>query len=360
MPIDNTLHNLKNCAEVYPKGGNLKARSQTEQSAPFTAIAYYRYHRVEDPQSRAAQHRELLQLLRGQGRIYISEEGINAQVSIPTEAQIEYSGFVEQRHGISNAEWNTQPIKEHIFPNLTVKVRPQLVALNQSVQIDQTACKLEPREWEKILRERSDQIFLLDARNQIEWDLGHFEGAVSTKLSSFRDFGELDKSFGESVGTHTPILMYCTGGIRCECYSALLRKRGYQNLYQLKGGILNYAEKVGSKHWTGRLFVFDERLSLEVGGDKSAIASCRTCKASTSGIFNCANADCNALFFSCDCCWQDQRGCCCTTCQTAARLRPLSMKSPDKPFGKWHTFSMREGLGNAGSAGSKPPFAHVG
>lgn len=326
----------------------------------MAAIAYYRYHEIERPEWLVARHREILGELGGRGRIYLSQEGINAQLSLPRQALNRYGAFVQHHHAISQKSWNVQPLCGHIFPRLTVKVRRQLVALDQKVQLDKTAYRLEPREWARMLSERSNGALLLDVRNKIEWDLGHFEGAVSTGRSTFREFEQLDRGW-ETVDSQTPILMYCTGGIRCECYSALLRERGYQNLYQLRGGILNYIGQMGSLHWIGRVFVFDDRLSLGVDGDHSPCARCHRCGDFTSRVHNCANMDCNALFFSCESCWREKRGCCRSECQGALRVRPLSMQSMDRPFGKWYSFANSKAeLNRLGPARAKAPsVAHA-
>lgn len=152
---------------------------------------------------------------------------------------------------------------------------------------------------------------------------------------------------------HTDILMYCTGGIRCDVYSAILRQRGFQNLYTLKGGVSNYLESEGSVEWVGNLFVFDSRLSLppssykpeavaegrvELVSDKSTFARCRICRSHLHQCRhrNCANLDCNLLFLSCSGCVEELRGCCCLECTSAPRLRPVL--PGNQRYQKWHIY----------------------
>ena len=132
-------------------------------------------------------------------------------------------------------------------------------------------------------------------------------------------------------------MMYCTGGIRCESYSALLKKEGFEQVYQLDGGVINYGLEEGNKHWKGRLFVFDDRLSVPISeeGQETLISHCHQCDTPTDVYYNCANMDCNALFLSCPTCAEKLAGCCSAECVEAPRVRPFEKKERPKPFRKW-------------------------
>jgi UPF0176 protein len=181
---------------------------------------------------------------------------------------------------------------------------------------------------------------LLDVRNDYEWAIGHFEGAELPKCESFRDFEVYaEKLKEERDPSTTEVMMYCTGGIRCELYSAVLKARGFEKVYQLEGGIINYGLKQGNDHWLGKLFVFDDRLSVPLC-DKEApvVGQCYHCQTPIENYYNCANMDCNRLFLCCSSCLKQYAGCCHESCREAPRLRPYHQQDPHKPFRKWHNY----------------------
>ncbi|KAJ6799564.1 rhodanese-like domain-containing protein 8, chloroplastic isoform X1 [Iris pallida] len=238
------------------------------------------------------------------------------------------------------------------------------------------ATPLAPSEWKKRLDSvdvfdvQSDKedssvpkkkFMLLDVRNGYEWDIGHFQGAHRPNVDCFRG-----TSFGFSAEEvvasdplagidkeNTDILMYCTGGIRCDVYSTILRQRGFQNLYTLSGGVSNYLNHEGPSKWLGNLFVFDSRLSLPPSTYKSreiteerhnllyensTFAKCYICSSRLVEFRhrNCANLDCNKLFLSCGICVEELRGCCCSDCTCAPRLRPVL--PGNQRYQKWHLY----------------------
>jgi UPF0176 protein len=132
--------------------------------------------------------------------------------------------------------------------------------------------------------------------------------------------------------------MYCTGGIRCELFSPLLKKEGFEQLFQLHGGIIRYGEEEKSKHWLGKLFVFDDRLSIPISTeDAEPIGKCHHCATTIEQYYNCANMDCNELFLCCEECLKAHKGCCSSDCAQAKRVRPFQMSH--KPFRKWYHYA---------------------
>ncbi len=133
-------------------------------------------------------------------------------------------------------------------------------------------------------------------------------------------------------------MMYCTGGIRCELFSALLKKQGFENVYQLDGGIINYGLTEGAEHWQGKLFVFDDRMAVPISEEQECevISRCHHCQALSDIYYNCSNMDCNALFLCCSECAERYAGCCCGACQTAPRLRAYEKGERPKPFRRAH------------------------
>ena len=186
-----------------------------------------------------------------------------------------------------------------------------------------------------MLENRDCATLLLDVRNDYESEIGHFEGAERPKLTKFREFPayvqELKK---ERDPKETPVMMYCTGGIRCEVYSALLKEAGFEKVYQLEGGVINYGHKEKGKHWKGKLFVFDDRLAapLHPEADSEPISHCTFCASPCDAYRNCANMDCNELFLTCPGCADRLKGCCSAPCLEEGRVRPYEPGERPKPF----------------------------
>jgi UPF0176 protein len=191
-----------------------------------------------------------------------------------------------------------------------------------------------------MLEERGDDTILIDVRNDYEWKVGHFEGAELPEHAMFREFptyaDNLKKKFNPET---TKVMMYCTGGIRCELYSCLLKEVGFKNVFQLEGGVIQYGHEEGSAHWLGKLFVFDDRMAVPLADNAEPISQCFHCQAKNDTYYNCANMDCNELFVSCPTCAEAYLGCCSASCTTAARLRPYEKSARPKPFRKQHHYS---------------------
>jgi len=135
-------------------------------------------------------------------------------------------------------------------------------------------------------------------------------------------------------------MMYCTGGIRCETYSALLKEKGFDEVYQLEGGVIHYGQQMGNKRWRGKLFVFDDRLSAPISEDEhELISTCNFCEKKSDTYYNCANMDCNELYISCPDCAEKLLGCCCEDCLKSKRRRPFVKEDRPKPFRKWYNYS---------------------
>lgn len=302
----------------------------------YVALAYYKFVKVEDPFQEVKKHQTFFEDKTCMGRIYISEEGINGQMSgfIPdVEAYVEW---LKRDSRFSDIHFKIHPTSEQIFPRMTVKYRKQLVALDQKIDTSETAEHVSPHQWKEMLE--SGDYLLLDVRNRYEWQIGHFEGAVLPPLETFREFPAYAEKLADEIDPkETKVMMYCTGGIRCELYSVLLKQKGFKKIFQLEGGVINYGLEEGSKHWKGKLFVFDDRLSVSIdGSDTAPIAHCIHCHHSEDTYYNCANMDCNELFICCSSCLEIYQGCCTHACKESPRLRSLDPKMGNKPFRRKH------------------------
>ena len=298
------------------------------------------------------------------GRIYINEQGINAQLSGYGNDALAYAQWVTEEdprfRGTRVSVYDSPT--GHAFPRLTLRYKSGLVQLTGGtlhlpvLDPGARATKLKPEEWHAKLGGTSGaKPVVLDVRNGYEWDAGRFAGAERPPVESFRETVEAYSAPGgplDGVPEDVPIMMYCTGGIRCDFYSAALRARGLKNkMFTLDGGVQAYLDACGptkrpDSAWDGHLFVFDARLAM--AGDKRASATVDAAEASASGLRchccsqpqavaphrNCPNVDCNRLFLVCPACVQSFGGFCCKECARATHVRPVLVQ-PGQRYARW-------------------------
>lgn len=308
----------------------------------YFVLAYYKFTPLSDPAAEVARHHAFFQEKDAKGRIYISHEGINGQMSASLEAAEAYMQWMRSDPRFEGIDFKIHRHHDHAFPRMTVKVRKQLVAMDESASPEQGGEHLSPEKWKKMLEERDEKTLLLDVRNDYEWEIGHFEGAELPRLEMFREFPEFARKLKNSHSPEeTKVMMYCTGGIRCELYSALLKQEGFSQVYQLDGGVIKYGLEEGQKHWKGKLFVFDDRLAVPISEKEESeiISKCKQCGSPSDVYYNCANMDCNALFLSCAKCAEKFKGCCDAPCMESPRIRPYEKGAQPKPFRRAHHYT---------------------
>lgn len=311
---------------------------------PFLVLAYYDLRGLSDYQEEIRFHQEFFQGRDATARIYINEVGINGQMSAAREDAIAYMDWMKSRPRFQDLPFKVHGWHEQVFPRLTIKYRKHLVAYDEEICLEDAGEHVSPAIWKEML-EKQDGHILLDVRNDYEWKVGHFKGSVLPPCETFREFRQYAEDLSKEVDPQqTPVMMCCTGGIRCELYSAVLRKHGFEKVYQLSGGIINYGLKEGSAHWLGKLFVFDDRMAVPISEEAApVIGKCDLCGISSDAYYNCANMDCNKLFLCCPDCLKKYAGCCQDDCQKAERVRPFHEQNPHKPFRRWyHYFSGKE------------------
>lgn len=311
-----------------------------EDKKKYLILAFYSFTPIENPQDEVARHQAFFQSRDVKCRIYIAPEGINGQMSALEAHAHEYMEWMKADPRFVNIDFKWDGHSEHVFPKTTVKFRTQLVALDVKPDLALRGEYVPPMQWKQMLENKDDDTMLIDVRNDYESKIGHFEGAVLPDLENFRDFPQFAEALRQQIDPKkTKIMMYCTGGIRCELYSALLKEKGIEQIFQLQGGIINYGHQVGNEHWKGKLFVFDDRLSVPLNdAPHEIISECLHCKSPCDVYYNCANMDCNELFLSCPACSNDHLGCCSKQCQGAERLRPHEPTERPKPFRKWYHY----------------------
>ncbi|MEX2603920.1 MAG: rhodanese-related sulfurtransferase, partial [Gracilimonas sp.] len=207
----------------------------------YQVILYYNFEPIKDPDQFCKDHKQFCKEIGLKGRIYISEEGINGTAA-GTDQQIEeYKKYLWSLPGFDDTEFKQDESEYIPFPRLTCKVREEIVALHkEDVNPENGGNYLAPDEWKNVMESGEDYV-MIDVRNNYESKIGHFEGAIQPDVDNFYDFPQwLDEA---DIPKDKKVLMYCTGGIRCEKFSVLMKEKGWEDVNQLHGGILKYAKK---------------------------------------------------------------------------------------------------------------------
>lgn len=276
-------------------------------------LLYYKFTPISDPEAVKLWQKALCQRLNLKGRILISKHGINGTVGgamddlkAYTKETKSYAGFKEMAF-----KWS-EGTRDH-FPRLSIKVRDEIVAFGagDELQVDQNGVKnggvhLKPEQVHELVRERGEDVVFFDGRNAYEAAVGKFKDAVVPDTRTSKDFiAELDSGKYDDI-KDKPIVAYCTGGIRCEILSSLMKNRGFKDVYQIDGGIVKYGETYGDEGlWEGSLYVFDDRMGVKFSDKAKDIGSCIHCGATTSNYENCALQSCNDLVLICETCKTD-------------------------------------------------------
>jgi UPF0176 protein len=265
---------------------------------PYTVLLYYKYVNLPDPEAEMAAQRELCVRLGLKGRILLAAEGINGTVAGPAEAAEAYIAAMNARPHFTGIQYKRDVAAAQPFPRLRVKVRPEVVTLGVDIDPAQTAPRLTPAQFNDLIKDPN--VVLFDARNNYESAIGRFKGAVTPNIPLFKDLPDVLEEY-EDLKDKT-VVTYCTGGIRCEKASALMRSRGFKNVYQLDGGIINYAQAFPDGAFEGECFVFDDRMSVAFSAAPAQLGTCIHCTAATNVYKNCSNPECNDLILICSSC----------------------------------------------------------
>lgn len=273
-------------------------------------ILYYKFTPIDDPSMTMLWQKELCTRLDLKGRIIVSKHGINGTLGGNLENLRQYKRAMNASgtfRGITY-KWSDGSGKE--FPRLSVKVRPELVAFDRPDEIEVTdkgvvggGKHLKPDQVHKLVEERGDDVVFFDGRNAYEAAVGKFKNAVVPDTSTTRDFiRELESGKYDDI-KDKPVVTYCTGGIRCEALSVLMKNRGFNEVYQMDGGIVKYGEKYADDGlWEGSLYIFDDRMSHRFSDKSIDIGTCVHCGDKTSNYENCGDKRCNRLVLICESC----------------------------------------------------------
>jgi len=303
----------------------------------YEVILYYKFSEIADVERFCKEHKAYCKDLGIKGRIYISSEGINGTAAGTKEQMAEYKSYLRSLPGFEETEFKTDDSDYIPFAKLICKVREEIVALHvDDVNPKNGGNYLAPADWRGVMESGEDYV-MIDVRNNYESKIGHFEGALTPDLKNFYDFPKwLEEA---NIPKDKKVLMYCTGGIRCEKFSVLMKEDGWDDVNQLHGGILNYAKEEEGKHFKGKCFVFDDRLVVLVDpANLAPIAHCEITGKPADTYVNCANMECNKLFVCSEEGAKLMEGCCSDECKESEYRRPFDINNAFKPFRKWYNY----------------------
>jgi UPF0176 protein len=300
--------------------------SQTKRSMEdYLILLYYCYSPIEDVELFRKTHHQFCIDHKLLGRIIVAKEGINGSVSGLKADCEKYMAHLKADPRFSHIQFKIEPHHAHAFQKLHVRVKNEIVhsGLRHIDPNKKTGRHIEPEDFRK-LKDQED-VVIVDVRSDYESAVGKFKDAITLDIANFRDFpakvNELEPYKGKKIIT------YCTGGIKCEKASAYLLEKGFKNVSQLHGGIINYSHETGGEDFEGKCYVFDNRIVADVNRiNPSVISKCHICHAPSDRMVNCANPGCNKHVPICESCSESMAGACSEACKSHPKKRPYDGK----------------------------------
>lgn len=307
----------------------LKKRLGEENFRRIT-ISFYRYFPIHDPEVFRNELYQKLESMKVFGRIYVASEGINAQVSLPEMEFENFKNFLDSIPQLKDLRLNIAVDDDgKSFWVLKVKVRNKIVAdgiTDPDFDMSRKGKYVDAETFNKLSED--PKTIIVDMRNHYEYEVGHFENAIEVPSETFREQLPMTVDMLQDKKDHN-IIMYCTGGIRCEKASAYLKHKGFEHVYHLEGGVIHYANTAKQNNlpnkFLGKNFVFDQRLGERVGAE--IISHCHQCGKPCDTHVNCANEGCHLLFIQCAECAEKYAGCCSESCKQINELPEEERKS---------------------------------
>lgn len=276
-------------------------------------LLYYTFTPIKDSVALKLWQKSLTENLNLRGRILISPHGLNGTVGGEINDLKKYIKATKEFPGFKSMVFKWSDGDRADFPRMSVKVRDEIVAFNAADEIcvDENGVvgggeRIQPKEVHKLVEDRGDDVVFFDGRNAYEAKIGKFKNAIVSDTRTSRDFLEELESGKYDYLKSKAIITYCTGGIRCEILSSLMKNRGFSEVYQIEGGIVKYGETYGDDGlWEGSLHVFDDRMKLDFSDHAALVGECIHCRSPTNNYENCAYASCNDLVLICFDCTQN-------------------------------------------------------
>ncbi|MFC3879516.1 rhodanese-related sulfurtransferase [Algoriphagus namhaensis] len=293
------------------------------ENKDYQILLYYCYAKIDNPEEYREQHHLFCIENNIRGRIIISDEGLNGTVSGLKEDTEKYIAYIHADPRFAKTEFKIDESEGHAFTKIHVRYKPEIVhsALRHLDPNVKTGKHLEPEEFRK-MKDQED-VVILDVRSNYEHELGRFKNALTLDIDNFRDFPEKVKELEHLKGKK--VLTYCTGGIKCEKASAFLLEQGFEDVYQLHGGIIKYGKEAQGEDFEGKCYVFDNRIAVEVNSVNPTIVSkCHICEEPSDRMVNCANPTCNIHVPICESCGDKMEGACSVECKEHPEKRPYN------------------------------------
>jgi len=302
-------------------------------------LSFYQYHKIGNPELLRNHLFVAWDEMEALGRIYVANEGINAQMSVPAKKFTNFKSFLDGINFLEDVRLNiAREQDDKSFLKLKVKVRNKIVAdglVDETFDVTNKGIHVDASTFNELIEE--EDTVLVDMRNHYESEIGHFKNAVTPDVDTFRDSLDIIEEDLKDHKEDKKLVMYCTGGIRCEKASAYFKHKGFKNVFQLEGGIIEYARQVEAEKldnkFKGKNFVFDHRRGERISDD--VISNCHQCGTSCDEHVNCANEACHLLFIQCKECAKTHENCCSTAC---AEINALPYEEQKK---------LRSGQGNS-------------
>lgn len=286
-------------------------------------LLFYKFQKIKNLEYFARKHKSFCKKLGVLGKVLIAKEGINGSISGTKEQVEEYKIFLWLQKGFDDVNFKEETAFERPFTKMHVRIRNEIVSLKKKVGINKKGKYLTPKEFLEIYNGRDkNNVIILDTRNYYEYQLGRFKNAINLNIKTFREFPEFVEKFKKKFNKgelknkkiKQKIVMYCTGGIRCEKASAYMKEQGFENVYQLEGGIINFCQQFPNTIWDGKCFVFDKRLMTDINQNNKPITKCINCDVLCDLYRNCKNLSCDKLVIMCVKCQEKLQGCCSIKC----------------------------------------------
>ncbi|MBB6450727.1 UPF0176 protein [Geomicrobium halophilum] len=291
----------------------------------YRVLLYYKYVDMPDYEEYAEEHLQYCKDMGLRGRIIVAPEGLNGTVSGTVEQTNAYIEYVKSDPRFANMWFKVDEAEEHAFKKMFVRAKQELVTwrLDDDVNPNEVGgTYLTPKEFHEALQD--EDTIVLDGRNDYEYEIGHFRGAIKPDVNTSREFPEWIEENIDQL-KDKKVLTYCTGGIRCEKLTGILMQKGVEDVYQLHGGIVNYSQDQDVKGhlFDGKCYVFDERISVKANhtDEDTIVAQCHHCGNTEDRYINCSNPECNLQYVCCEECEQKQQAACCEECRVHPRNR---------------------------------------
>ena len=290
----------------------------------YQILLYYYYVKINNPQKFKQDHHLFCIKNNIKGRIIISSEGINGTVSGKKNDCEKYMNHLNKNKLFKDLEFKVEEYNSNAFKKINVRLKNEIVnsGINDDSILNKKGEYIEPSDFKTILEDLPDDVTILDVRSNYEHSIGRFNNALTLNIENFRDFPDKISELKRMISKKNKIITYCTGGVKCEKASAYLRKNGYENVYQLHGGIIKYGIEENGKNFQGKCYVFDNRIVKDINKvNPKVIGRCYITGERTDRMVNCANSECNRHFTLSEEGAKKYKGCCSKDCMESGSAR---------------------------------------